>query len=513
MDWLQLKGTYPAPKDQPARCGEILARLRVLDGTLYDDIPNPFSKEYSGASEYIKLDERRPSIRTHMITTVIEDAVSLLFGDKHFPKIKADNAATQDALTDFVRDAGIGTIMQRATIRGSVGSVAILVEVQNFRLRVNVLDTPYLTPTWNRATGALVKVSERYQVQGSDLREQGYQIADEDLRVMFWFQREWDDESATYYVPVRVSDDVDAAKDDQRSTNHGLGFVPMIWVRNLMTEACDEIDGPCSFTRAIDNMISADYLLSQSGRGLKYSADPKVIIKYDPDKGGGVDTSVSGEGVAAYAGGASQAYEIASGDVKLLEINGTAATTIVEFYRTLRNIVLEQMHGNRADADRMSAAQSGRAMEMMCLGLTWFAGRLRDPYGNGALVSLLEMVCAMSSAVTDGVLIAGRKVSDIDPSGISLTWPQWFPPTPPELLQLAQALVTAVDGNIMSNETACAMYGAAVGTDDAAKEWALVQAQIADKAAQAAQAAGQEAATNTRKAGLDGKSKSHKVQA
>jgi hypothetical protein len=53
------------------------------------------------------------------------------------------------------------------------------------------------------------------------------------------------------------------------------------------------------------------------------------------------------------------------GDAKLLEIGGTASAAVIEYVRTLRELALESVHGNRANADRLTAAQSGRALELM----------------------------------------------------------------------------------------------------------------------------------------------------
>ena len=65
------------------------------------------------------------------------------------------------------------------------------------------------------------------------------------------------------------------------------------------------------------------------------------------------------------------------GDARLLEIGGTASAAVIEYVRTLRELALESVHGNRANADRLTAAQSGRALELMNQGLIWLADNLR----------------------------------------------------------------------------------------------------------------------------------------
>ncbi len=136
---------------------------------------------------------------------------------------------------------------------------------------------------------------------------------------------------------------------------HGLGFVPIVWVRNL--PGGDDIDGACTFRPAVETGIEIDYQLSQAGRGLKYSSDPTLLIR-EP-------AGVEGE---LTRGGANALVVSERGDAKLLEINGTAAAAVIDYVRTLREMALEGVHGNRASADRLSAAQSGRALELMNLG-------------------------------------------------------------------------------------------------------------------------------------------------
>lgn len=518
MDWLQLQTTLPQYSGASARTQRLMNLSTVLDCTMYDRIGNPFSMEYNGAGEYIKLDNRRPSVRTHLIRTVIEDLVSLLFGEAHFPSVKAENPDTQAALSAFMRCAGIEPVMQHACLRGQLGSVALLVELQQFRPVVTVLDTAFLTPEWNELTGELIRVREQYRITGAQVRALGYAVADEDLKLDFWWVREWDSADCTIYVPQPVTIETPPAIDLDATTRHAFGFVPVVWIKNDGTRATNaEPDGCCLFERAIDNQIEADYVLSQAGRGLKYAADPVLVIKDDP-----IGTLTSPDGVPVEgqdqptrrAGGAASALEIGTnGDAKLLEINGTSASALIAYEKAIRNVILEQMHGSRADPDKMSAAQSGRAMELLNDGLIRFAGRLREPFGQCGLLVLLRIVCRLSTIVDGGVEIDGEKIEDIDPAGLGLVWPKWYQPTPTEFLQTAQGLVTARDGNLMSDETACSLWCAFIGVDNSAEEWARVQAEMADAATQAARNAGADQASETRKDALSAKTLTHKVTA
>lgn len=469
MDWQSLKSKYPTQQGQPSRCANILALQRVLWGKQYDVIPNDFSKEQSSGGEYIPLDNRRPSVRTNLCRSVVDDTVSLLFGDSHYPDYLAEDDETATALTTISNECCLESIMAHVALEGSVGSVALLIEVNENKPIFTVMTTQYLTPTWDRA-GCLSSVVERYAVSGRDLAALGYPIGPDNMATQFWWVREWTPEKVIIYTPKPITDLTSPEIDESRTEEHGLGFVPIVWFKNFGSQLQGCADGPCTFEAAIDTVIEQDYLLSQGGRALKYASDPKLVLKSGP----------SSEGIAANGGAANALLVPPEGDAKLLEINGKSSVALLEHCRELRGIILEQIHGNRAHADKISAAQSGRAMEMMNQPLVWLAERLRQPYGHG-LTCVLRMLCQFSSVVEGGIKIHEQQFTDLNPAGIKLRWKAWYPPTDPEILAAAQGLVTAVAAGIMSEETACSLFCSRVGIDDGVAEWARVCAEIKEK--------------------------------
>ncbi|MFT8522056.1 portal protein [Gluconobacter oxydans] len=472
MDWLSLQQRYAVPAGASARTARLLALKRVLDGTQYDALPHPFSMEKSGAGEYIPLSSRRPSVRTNLCRTVVDESVSLLFGDTHWPGLVTDDARVTEALSTFASQTRLASLLMEAARLGSVGSVAILFEVSAGVPKLSVLETAYLTPFWDDATGELLRVEERFLVRGRELAAQGYPIADELLGAQFWWQRIWTPLDCAVSVPWLVGMD-GGVRDESRSVRHGLGFVPIVWTRNLVGPYGRDPEGECTFERAIDTVIEADYLLSQAGRGLKYGSDPTLVLK----------TGGFSDGVAHQGGAASALTLPPEGDAKLLEINGNAAGAVLDHYRELRLVVLEQLHGNRAHGDRVGGAQSGKAMEMMCQPLIWLVDRLRHSYGEGALLSIYRMACRFSCVLENGLRIGGSLVKDLPYCRMSLRWPAWFPSTDPELLSLTQGLVTAVSNGILSRETAVRMFAMASGNSDPNTEWKMLEQWCASEQA------------------------------
>ena len=332
-----------------------------------------------------------------------------------------------------------------------------------------MLTTAYLQPEWAREDSRrLVRVTERFKVTGAALCAQGYDV---DPDGKYWFRRVWDEEAETWFLPVPVGAVYTADQPDpERSVTHGLGFVPMVWVRNLPGDAGGGVDGACTFAPAIDTVIETDYLLSQAGRGLKYGSDPTLVLK---DGGNGF----SGERV----GGAATALVLPpEGDAKLLEINGNAAAAVLAHVKELRNIALESVHGNRASPDRLGTAQSGRAMELMSQGLIWLADRLRISYGEVALLQLLRFVCLASDRLPGGIEVMGERCRALDAAGLGLRWPAWFAPSYADRQAQASTLATLVGAGIMSRQTASAVVESNYDIEDSVAEAAQIAADTAE---------------------------------
>ncbi len=258
----------PFDHDFPARTHTLTILQRVIDGTLYDVLPYEFHEERTAGGDYIPLRLRRPSVRYALARIVVEDSVALLFSDGHFPALECPDRTTRDAVAALVRSTRLNSVMTQAALRGSIGSVAILLRILRSRPFLEVLDTPYLTPVWDaEAPDTLLAVTERYKVAGSELAANGYEVAD--TKAVYWFERSWDNEWETWFTPIAVGSTAAATPDTARSVRHGLGFVPIVWVRNL--PGSKGIDGACTFRAAVETGIEIDYQLSQAGRGLKYS--------------------------------------------------------------------------------------------------------------------------------------------------------------------------------------------------------------------------------------------------
>lgn len=465
-----LKNTLDQDKDFPERTFRLQVLQRVLAGTLYEELPHAFQDEQNDAGEYIPLRKRRPSVRSNLCRTVVDDSVSLLFSEGHFPSAELKSEEQKLALHKLIKECKLNEVMIDAATRGSVGSVAILFKVLSNRTFFEVMNTDYLTPKWNpEAPDTLEAVTEKYKTKGSALSDQGYAISADDMGADFWFQRVWDAAAETWFEPWKISEDKtkQPSVDTDKTVKHSFGFVPMVWVKNL--SGGDAIDGLPTFpNEAIETQIEIDYQLSQAGRGLKYTSDPTLLIK---------EPAFSDQGPTVK--GAANAIKVSeNGDAKLLEISGTGAAAVLEYVKHLREIALETMHGNQASPEKMSTAQSGRAMEIMQQSLVNLADRLRISYGEGALHELLCMVAKASQQFTL-VFKDGEKVGKFDTKGgITLRWPAWFAPTMQDMLNRASTLHTLCNSGLLSRETAIKILAAEYDIENPAAEKLLADADM-----------------------------------
>lgn len=433
----------PKDNDFPERVRNLTILKRALDGSLYDELPFHFHQERSSTGEYIPLRQRRPSVRYPLCRIVVEDSVSLLFSEGHFPTIESSDPAVRLAFANIAKETRLNQKMTEAAMTGATGSVALLLRVLKGRLFIDVLDTLYLTPTWDpSAPDCLARVDERYKVTGADLVRNGYQIDEPDGE--YWFARRWDNETETWFEPILVGDTFPAVIDHVRTVSHQFGAVPIVWIKNLPgpSTSGDNVDGACTFAAAMHTQVEIDYQLSQVGRGLKYSSDPTLLLK---------DPALPDGDLIKGAGNALIVSE--KGDARLLEIGGTASAAVIEYVRTLRELALESIHGNRASPERITAAQSGRALELLNQGLVWLADRLRTSYGETGLLELARLIVLASQRYN--LVVFGEVIEPLNDSAkLSLKWPRWYPTTADDRQKDVQSLTSLVQAGCISKENA-----------------------------------------------------------
>lgn len=440
-------------RDYPLRSRMIDAYTRVINNTLYDHLRYGFFDEYDSGNQVIPMSEKRPAFRYNLCRIAMDQLASLLFGSDHFPQLTGNSNTQNELLQKLVDECALQQKMQELVIDGSVGSAVVLVTVINQKIAVNVFSSQYFTPVFDPADGkTLLKLTEKYKIKGCSLNAIGYNVDD---ALTYWFMREWDSNVERYYKPKDISDDT--AFEVDKEIQHGLGFVPAVWVKTPKKPGAHplyDIDGECLFVKGIDGNILLEYQMSQAARALRYSSDPMVVFKLNNDTDFNSQLSMGGNGSPAFYRSPTKGIVLGQDDdATFLEITGKATEAVKEFVVMMREYILESLHGNRSHADKISAAQSGRAHREMNQPLIWLADKLRINFGKEGLLPLVELIikiAEISPFMVGGKLFRGFKRD----ANLQLAWPDWYPMTPEENAQIANTLKTLKDSGTISRETA-----------------------------------------------------------
>ena len=86
-------------QDYSERQTKLALLEKIYNGSIYDNLP-PFYQEYGNSvgspGGYIPLAERRPSVKYKIAKIIVNELASMLFGESHFPQIRASDKNDQN---------------------------------------------------------------------------------------------------------------------------------------------------------------------------------------------------------------------------------------------------------------------------------------------------------------------------------------------------------------------------------------------------------------------------------
>lgn len=420
---------------------------KFLDDSIYDNLL-PFYSEFSG-EKYVPLANRRPSVIYSLLETIVNDSVTMLFGEEHFPSVQCskDHQNTIEFLNKINSDTDLKSKMLCAAYEGSIGSVCIVVKVLNGKFCFEVLNTKTLHPLFDlQNPGMLIKLIDKRKIDGSTINSTGYKINKDDLNKFFYVVREWNINQEIYYKPYLVEEEKNESFtptiDANRTTTHDLGFVPAMWINNLPSSK--GIDGKCTFEKAIDIAIEINYQLSQHGRLLKYNSDPTLVVK-NPSSLEGSEL-IKGIGTLNLD---------ADGEAYLLEMKGSITKSVLDYAETLRKYALESVRGDRSSPDKIHAAQSGKALQFLNHPLITLVSDLRLSYGEYGLKGIYKIIMKICKSKKIDINYDGGMpdINELCEDHLVLDWPDWYPSTAQDDFNEAQTNAIYLTNNILSKET------------------------------------------------------------
>lgn len=437
-------------KDWSFREARLYILQKFLNGSIYDNL-QPFHREYtttSNSGSYVPLAHRRPCIIYKIYKIIVDASVSMLFGEGHFPIPRCEHEDTTKFLQYVTRVCDLRGAMIDVARKGSVGSAVLLIKILDGKFYFEALHSIHLIPIFKRTNPhELESLSEKKKIDGASLRTQGYDISDDEIKESFFICREWTEEKEIYYKPYKIekNDDPDfkPIEDKDRTTEHNLGFVPAVWIKNLPKTG--GADGHCTFEDILDIGIEIDYQLSQHSRLLRYNSDPTLVVK-NP---GGLNGQEIIKGV-----GALELDE--KGDAYLLEITTGATKSVMEFVKGLREIALEMVRGNRGNPDKIHSAQSGEALKMLNFELISLVEEMRLTYGEFGLLKAYCMILRMAKHENYQFEFNDYAPQPLDDCAehITLDWPPWHVPSNMDKLNEAKTLSSLLKDGVISKKTA-----------------------------------------------------------
>ncbi len=438
-------------KDWSTRTAKLHILKKIKTGEIYDNLLPFYVERENGEADgnYVPLSARRPSVIYGLPEIIVNESVSMLFGENHFPIVRCPEGFenTEQFLQYHTRKSHLKQKMLAAAKKGSIGSVCIVVKILNGCYYFDVMDTMNLQPVFNVLDPhQLEKLTEKTKCNGDTLMIRGYTIDKDDRNKLYYMVREWTEVDEIYYMPYlcekEESKDHVLRIDKERSSHHGFGFVPAVWIKN--TSMDDHIDGACTFKPAIDTSFEIDYQLSQLGRLLKYNSDPLLCIKDS--------SAIEPQQIIKSLGTLNLGDD---GEAYFVEMSSGPTESVLSFVRCLREFGLESVRGNRMNPDKINAMASGKAQQMLNMPLVSLVSEMRLTYGEYGLITLYGMLLDIYASGLYEIDNGGfEPENNEEASDLTLDWPDWYPPTPQDELQLAQAVVTLKGVNLLDTETA-----------------------------------------------------------
>lgn len=472
---------YPLGTSERFKTLDSFERLR--DGRMYEHLEYPFSQEKNGQT-YIPMMERRPATILKIAKLVTNQTAALTFGDEHAPTVRCIRNtanATDENPFEIVEQCAekivdrldLESIMMDAVFEGSIGGCAIILRaVGNAKAAyIEVKSAKFCRPVFDIMNPLdLIGLVQIYPTKGQDLLDVGYTEAEltpprqlengkglPDFQIAthdYWMRIEISAREEIRFKPLTAEQyqrlgqidplttkPITWERDDLRSASHHFGVVPVVYIRQGKVSG---IDGECFFADVADIMIELDYLLSQVGRALRYSADPLLAISRGELATQNIAGPIGENTLKGPEGGlaktAANVLELEQGaDAKLLEITGKGLDVAIEHISKLREFALEVMSGMKSESQHEKGVQSGAAMDKLWEALKLLIKRLRIPYGNRGLIPLLRLI--MTGVKTGAIVIEDVTIEECDPDApFRLIWPQTQLPTGTDLMAEATAV-------------------------------------------------------------------------
>ena len=401
----------------------------------------------------IQLRDKAPSVQIALTKKAVNRINAHLFGEGRAPtwKIEQDDQDVEDALVALVSDCGIRRKYSEIGRLGCLhGTVAVGFHIfDGGRIDTEIINAGKARPVFGRdrrrdaveldiGFDELIELDEYWRTFKDD-EESGE-------RKEFWHKRTWTTTQTIEYFeiegPINEGDLDIAGKvkftiNEDDTVTHDLKFVPVEWITPIPVS--DDIDGaPIVDAPEFKLEDEVNYTLSQTGRGIRYSQEPTLVISgvdmvgEEPIKKGG-DNSIL---VRKSADGTQNA------DAKYLEMAGNGPDVAMNYARMVRNLFNEIVQVVDHDPAQFVGAASGVALERLLYPMLMLVQNLRPEYEEKIGRLLHKMLRAI------------KVINSGDDIRVSAVWPPIVTPTAVDLREYATAITQLYDIGIVDRRKA-----------------------------------------------------------
>ena len=419
--------------------------------------------QYEGREDFfapknpVPLLERAPCVVYPVVEAAVRQHADFALGEGRFPTfttgigeddeddlfgLSEDDSETLDRfLVKLCEHSRFVETCHYALMAGeSIGSACVVYSFDGFgSLRAEHIEACHAEPTFD-SDGSLVKLEIKYPFIDLFDAEDGTVRA----RCMF-YRRVIDANADTVFKVAEVTHkgvEPRAGIDKERTTEHGLGFVPAIWYAfKRPWHKAGHFDGRPIHHSQLDEIDALNFSLSQRHRAALYTGDPQVV-----EVGVGESENVAPSGAAPRAtlkelrddsgrviygfgyserprsarqkgAGVVWRYENPDAKVAMLSLPGDALKAVSEHAADLQNKIEAVLGYTGTSPEHVRGTLSGKALSLLFGRTTAFVDQVRNDFWSGFMLPSLSLMLRMVYEVN------GRSPGSVYISGVTKAAP------------------------------------------------------------------------------------------
>lgn len=535
------------------RYRELTCLDAYLRGTQYDGRPDWFDGTNS-KGEVVPLHERKPCVIYPLPAASVGQAVRFAVGEGRFPGVTVDDVDEDEAVAP-------GLTVSEAEAEALTALVTQVIENACLKSASRIL---MRTGMSTRTAPAIVSVRRgKFVLEMPRPQDCIPKFIDNDpsadVEAMVWCYQHMkpvDQSGAIIEKPHWFRQDITATEfityedapiehgrkarweiKDRRE--HGLGFCPVVWIRNMPEAHCSDIDGTAFYGAMLDEFDALNFSLSQRHRGIRYFGTPQAYEtnvsddelpadvgrrakplkgadgtgKYHPEDPMGGPFGVTPKKARKAAPDQIWSYK-GPASLGVLETTGKAFEVTSKHVLDIRARVLEALNVVLLDPETaMKQDLAGVALERLFSPMLAMVDELREHWWEHGIAKIIGMMLRII-AVTGGkgLFIPGaRKAAPMlarftvqteagplwVPPRMTPAWGDYFSPGPDDVQKGVDSAEKASAAGLITKKTAARYVAPYFGVNDPEAEADEAEEESLEAAAKAVEEAQAGMATPT----------------